>query len=166
MAHGQAYRPPPPPQQRQYPVQSQRELNVGYGVRHPEMMSPPARMTAPPPMAPRARAPMRAPPALPRPQQRQQQPQRRAPRAVATRPMPGFAPPPPPIPVLEEDDAPRRRLVPAAPAPAAAGVRQQASQTATAPSIARWLKPATLRQQFILTEVFQPPLAMREERLG
>jgi hypothetical protein len=28
------------------------------------------------------------------------------------------------------------------------------------------LNPSTLRQQFILTEVFQPPLAMREERLS
>ena len=34
------------------------------------------------------------------------------------------------------------------------------------PAISRWLKPATLRQQFILTEVFQPPLGMREERFG
>ena len=33
-------------------------------------------------------------------------------------------------------------------------------------AIARWLKPATLRQQFVLTEVFQPPLGMRDERFG
>ncbi len=26
----------------------------------------------------------------------------------------------------------------------------------------RWLTPATLRQQFLLTEIFQPPLALRE----
>jgi hypothetical protein len=38
--------------------------------------------------------------------------------------------------------------------------------TATAPVIHRWLNPTTLRQQFILTEVFQPPLALREERIS
>src|SRR5437773_2199936 len=33
-----------------------------------------------------------------------------------------------------------------------------------ASQIARWAKPATLRQQFILTEIFQPPLALRDRR--
>jgi hypothetical protein len=33
-----------------------------------------------------------------------------------------------------------------------------------APAIARWAKPSTLRQQFILTEIFQPPLALREPK--
>lgn len=33
---------------------------------------------------------------------------------------------------------------------------------ATAQTIAGWLKPATLRQQFILTEIFQPPVALRD----
>jgi hypothetical protein len=28
----------------------------------------------------------------------------------------------------------------------------------------RWLNPATMRGQFILTEVLQPPLALRDER--
>ena len=31
--------------------------------------------------------------------------------------------------------------------------------------LARWLRPQTLRAQFILTEIFQPPLALRESRL-
>jgi hypothetical protein len=35
---------------------------------------------------------------------------------------------------------------------------------ADAPTIRRWLKPQTLRAQFILTEVFQPPLALRSDR--
>jgi len=70
--------------------------------------------------------------------------------------------PPPPIPVLEADDAPRGRGAQPAAAPAS-GVKPQAAQVASAPAIARWLKPHTLRQQFILTEVFQPPLAMRPQ---
>jgi len=35
---------------------------------------------------------------------------------------------------------------------------------ADAAAIAHWLRPATLHGQFILTEILQPPLAMREER--
>ncbi len=41
-----------------------------------------------------------------------------------------------------------------------APVRSNASR-ASAPAIAKWLKPETLRSQFILTEIFQPPVAMR-----
>ncbi|HVT88484.1 MAG TPA: hypothetical protein VHD56_06500 [Tepidisphaeraceae bacterium] len=41
----------------------------------------------------------------------------------------------------------------------------KASPTATAKSLKSWLQPATLRQQFIITELFQPPLAMREDHL-
>ena len=36
--------------------------------------------------------------------------------------------------------------------------------TLTAGAIAKWLSPATLRQQFILTEILQPPLALRAGR--
>jgi len=31
-----------------------------------------------------------------------------------------------------------------------------------AATLSRWMTPATLRQQFIITEIFQPPLSMRE----
>jgi len=33
---------------------------------------------------------------------------------------------------------------------------------ADAPALSRWLRPETLRRQFILTEIFQPPLALRD----
>jgi hypothetical protein len=33
-----------------------------------------------------------------------------------------------------------------------------------AESLHGWLRPETLRQQFMLTEVLQPPLALREPR--
>lgn len=37
--------------------------------------------------------------------------------------------------------------------------------SATAPALAQWLRPETLRTQFILTEILQPPLALREEKV-
>lgn len=36
--------------------------------------------------------------------------------------------------------------------------------TATAPALARWLTPATMRSQFILTEILQKPIALREDQ--
>ena len=36
------------------------------------------------------------------------------------------------------------------------------ASAATAASLRAWLRPATMRQQFMLTEVLQPPLALRE----
>ena len=157
-ARPQAYRPPAPTptRQRTRPQPPPPQLNAGYAARHPEMMQAP-QMVRPP------RAPMRAspisPPPPPRPPMRRPQlQQQRHPARVAA---------PPPIPLLEvDDDAPRSTLA-APPAPPPAGAKPQAAhtrQTATAPAISRWLKPGTLRQQFILTEIFQPPLAMREQR--
>jgi hypothetical protein len=148
-ARPQAYRPPALLGQRTRPQPPPPQLNAGYAVRHPEMMQAPQ-------MARPQRPPMRASPIAPPPPQVRRPPQqpRRGQRFAA----------PPPIPVLEADDeAPRPSLV-APPPPAAKPQAPQTRQTATAPAISRWLKPGTLRQQFILTEIFQPPLAMREER--
>jgi hypothetical protein len=36
--------------------------------------------------------------------------------------------------------------------------------SAGAESVHRWFRPQTLRSQFILTEILQPPLALREPR--
>ena len=44
------------------------------------------------------------------------------------------------------------------------GARAARLLSANAESLNRWLRPATLRQQFILTEVLQPPLALRQDR--
>jgi hypothetical protein len=41
---------------------------------------------------------------------------------------------------------------------------RQPARAASAVSLHRWLTPKTLRQQFILTEVLQPPLALRPPR--
>jgi hypothetical protein len=37
--------------------------------------------------------------------------------------------------------------------------------SATAASLNRWLNPKTMRQQFILTELLQPPITMRDNHL-
>lgn len=94
----------------------------------------------------------RAPPA---PQNRfpKRAPQKRG-RAVTT---------PPPVPVLEE-------AIPATTSPVTAteisGTKTSGATlpAASAASLARWLRPETLRHQFILTEILQPPLALREPR--
>lgn len=44
--------------------------------------------------------------------------------------------------------------------PGAASVRQRTPTLAN--SIHRWMQPKSLRSQFILTEIFQPPLALRD----
>jgi hypothetical protein len=47
-------------------------------------------------------------------------------------------------------------------ASAAPKMARTLAQGVAAPVIKRWLTPQILRQQFILTEVFQPPLALRK----
>ena len=105
-------------------------------VRPPTVPVPAHR--APPP--PQKRFPKRAP-------------QQRA-RAVTT---------PPPLPVLEEVTAATTSPVTAS---EISGARKGAAQApaTNATSLARWLRPETLRHQFILTEILQPPLALREPR--
>lgn len=55
------------------------------------------------------------------------------------------------------------RQSPAIAAPAAdQRATDAAPRSANAPALRRWLRPATLRQQFILSEIFQPTVALRE----
>jgi hypothetical protein len=49
------------------------------------------------------------------------------------------------------------------PQPQQAPARAVPARTASAVSLHRWLTPKTLRQQFILTEVLLPPVALREQ---
>jgi hypothetical protein len=133
----------------------------------------------PPPLPPRAS--VHAPPRAPQPVFA---PQRSiAGRPVAQRPMPPRAVPARPV----TQTAPRRPkkqkakaqglpTAPPLPAAAAAPVAVQAASpaaasatagerrggtAANAAALSRWLTPATLRSQFILTEILQPPLALR-----
>jgi len=67
---------------------------------------------------------------------------------------------PPPIPA----PSPARAIVEEVPPIEAVkppSLRPQAPSV-NASVIAKWMKPTTLRQQFIITEIFQPPLSMRE----
>jgi hypothetical protein len=43
--------------------------------------------------------------------------------------------------------------------------RPAPTRAATATALHQWLSPQTMRHQFILTELLQPPLALREERI-
>jgi hypothetical protein len=68
----------------------------------------------------------------------------------------------PPIPMAEPVIAvPHGPIQSPAPAPHAS--TRQAPGTARA-DLRHWLTPAVLRRQFILTEVLQPPLALREQK--
>jgi hypothetical protein len=63
--------------------------------------------------------------------------------------------------------APAARIPPLPALPAAREVAQPdapRSSGADAAALARWMNAKTLRSQFILTEILQPPLALREEK--
>lgn len=68
--------------------------------------------------------------------------------------------PAPPVPA-EQPAVPH--MPPAPPASVQAARRAPAGADATA--LSRWLTAKTLRSQFILTEILQPPLALREDRM-
>jgi hypothetical protein len=72
-------------------------------------------------------------------------------------------PAPPPMPTVA------RRPVESAPAKSVSASSQVTRSSvraagANASSIRRWLRPDSLRKQFILTELLQPSLALREPR--
>ncbi|HEV7299543.1 MAG TPA: hypothetical protein VGN72_09285 [Tepidisphaeraceae bacterium] len=66
-----------------------------------------------------------------------------------------------PVQVFEEPAAPLRVSTPPIEAVQPIAARPAA---ATAASIQQWMKPSTLRQQFILTEILQPPKALRPDQ--
>jgi hypothetical protein len=74
---------------------------------------------------------------------------------------------PPPVPrsrpvaaQMPPESAAAQRTTPA-PAPR----RTARLASATAPAVAQWMRPETLRSQFILTEILKPPLALRPPRV-
>ena len=90
-------------------------------------------------------------------------------RPVARRP--GRRPPPPiiamaqPI-VTKVSNTPATPMAPITrPIVANTGIaRPNEVPPESAASIRKWLTPATLKNQFLLTEILQPPLALREKR--
>jgi hypothetical protein len=146
-------RAPAPPSQQQ-----PRRISPGIASRFPDVLLPPV---------PAARRPQRAAiqpkrvfaAALPKPKQRRavpQQQQQRQPQRRTGKPPAVPAPPP------NQPAAPLRTPAPAVAAPSAKP--QAAGGQVDAAAIARWATPSRLRQQFILTEIFQPPIALREKR--
>ena len=62
------------------------------------------------------------------------------------------------LPVLEEDVP----LTPIAQQAPITSPTRAAKPAVDAQALASWLRPATLQKQFILTEILQPPLALRD----
>jgi hypothetical protein len=144
------------------PRPGDRDIHEGFAYRHPEVGRVPA-----PPMPPRQAPPPRRVPAPARVQQRpqqQSQPGRRSKRRRQGQP----APPPIPsasIPTLElAESSPASTAT----SPGSALVTDQKTAAVLpavdARTLRRWLNPQTLRSQYILTEILQPPLALRQER--
>jgi hypothetical protein len=135
----------PQQQQRQQPRQPVR-IAEGLAQRFPDVLLPPAPM--PPPPLPQQRRPM-PPPRLPVPPK----PVRRAPKQPRrAMPVPAAEP------VLEEDVP----LTPMAPQSPIVSPTRAARPAVDAQALATWLRPATLQKQFMLTEILQPPLALRD----
>ena len=81
---------------------------------------------------------------------------------------PAKAPPPLPTPAAKAivaAQAAEAKVVVQEEASAVASVKFKKPATVGAAAIRRWMRPTTLRQQFILTEVFQAPLGLRENPL-
>ncbi len=100
-------------------------------------------------------------------QQKKQMPKKQLPSRK-----PPVKPPPPPIPVYQQSEVPAEPVVTtriATESPFDQNRRSiQQSAQANALTLNRWLKPATLRQQWIITEVLGKPVSMRsaDERAG
>jgi hypothetical protein len=102
-----------------------------------------------------ARAPVKtARPNVQVPRSNMQAARQRMPAAAVRRPAP-----PPPVIAQEIPQPVIASVKPVVTRPVVSPV------SATAPVIRKWLRPGTLRSQFILTEIFQKPLALREEHL-
>lgn len=114
----------------------------GLAQRFPDVLLPPA----PPPPIPQPRRPV----PIPRPAQA---PRRAIKQAPTARPV---SLPPPPILLEEVSQAPLA-------SPTLAPPRPRAKIAVDAAALSKWMNPATLRQQFMLTEILQPPLALRPD---
>lgn len=144
--------------------------------RTPGLETPPAPLPpkAPPNVPPREPV-RRSPPPPPA-----RTPQQRLEKRKAKPPKPPKSPKPPPVPVpataqasgMPPSSDPLTKswshesssaYATARQAPLA-GARRKAPVGVDAKAIRSWLQPATLRRQFILTEVLQPPVAMRPPR--
>jgi hypothetical protein len=118
----------------------------GLAQRFPDVLLPPA---PPPPIPQQLRRPM----PIPRPPAQTKAPRRMMTQTSTVRPGPL---PPPPILLEEVTESPIAT-------PAVALPRPRAKVAVDAAALSKWMTPTTLRQQFILTEILQPPLALRPD---
>jgi hypothetical protein len=137
-AQPQAQRMPPPP------------ISRGIAARFPDVLLPPTPSQRRPPQV-RAQQQPRGPRPFPKKPQRKQQQQRQS-APIAPPPL-AAAPTPPQAP----DAAPVART--------AAAAASTASPRITAAMLSKWMTPNTLNQQFLITEIFQPPLGLRDRHL-
>ena len=139
-------RPPPaPPQPAPVRRPAPQRISEGIAQRFPDVLLPPA-----PPPVPQQQRPRPVP--LPPPQP----PRQPAPRRQAKQPARRAIPVPPPEPLVD--------LAPMETAPATVTpIARPKPPTVDAGAIRGWMTPHTLRQQFILTELLQPPLGMRPD---
>src|SRR5688500_11015694 len=148
---GRASPPPLPPARRrpvaQAPAATRRppqRIAECIAQRFPDVLLPPA----PPPIPQQQQRQRPAPPPPPRPAQQRRPAKQQPRRAVPSLPAQ-------PVVELTPADAPYVNIT--------QPVARTKAPTVDASAIHAWMTPATLRQQFILTELLQPPLAMRDE---
>jgi hypothetical protein len=145
---------PLPPMQRMPPQHQRQEM--------PAPMQPPRRQHPPMRTVPPRRILTR-----PIPPARVQQPAPRRP-APPKQQRPSLVPTPtPPIPVSREPVPVKAHAsvdateISSSPPAATAGTGARRPSSPSAAALNAWLRPSTLRQQFILTEVLHPPVALR-----
>jgi hypothetical protein len=154
-----------------------RQIAEGLAARHPEVLRPPADAPyavvapprpAPPRHLPSQPLPMPVPTRVAVPQQRVAIPpraaiQRSMPSKPARQPLRRGRQKPVEEPVLElEEEVQTPHLQRPAAAPSTPTTPR--APLATASTIRQWLRPQTLQSQFILTELLQPPVGLREPR--
>ena len=139
------------------PQQQPRRISPGIAKRFPDVLLPPKPAPQPQRRPQRIKAPARV-----AQQQRQARMAKPAPRRAVAAPL---APPP-----LAQAAPQVTHVAPVSATRAVQPARQGAASSssggrtkADARALARWLRPQTLQQQFIVTEIFQPPLALRSE---
>jgi len=124
-------------------------ISRGIADRFPDVLLPPT-----------PQQPMRKP----MPPRQPAQPMRKPvpPRPVAKRPKPRVVPQQSVAAMILEEERPTI-AAPATGQPSPS--KQPTTPRITANTISRWLRPQTLNQQFVLTEIFQPPVAFRDRHL-
>jgi hypothetical protein len=120
----------------------------------PPVLRPQPQRTVPPPTPSRPRP-------VPQAKKRSVPKQRPSPPRPVSRPQ---SPPPRQVPAMARTEESDTHAVLTRQAPAAPVQPLRPPPSLTTESLARWLRPATLRQQFILTEILQPPLSLRDQR--